>query len=98
MEFGQRALGHRSILIDPRRADGKDVVNAAVKFRESFRPFAPAILAERLEEWFDCPKGATASYMERVFPFRKDKVDQVPAVVHVDGTGRVQTVEANGPP
>ena len=96
MEFGQRALGNRSILLDPRRADGKDVVNAAVKFREAFRPFAPAILAERTNDWFDCPSGATAPYMERVFPFKKDKVDRVPAVVHVDGTGRLQTVEAGG--
>ena len=70
MEFGQRALGNRSILLDPRRPDGKDVVNAAVKFRESFRPFAPAILAERVGEWFDCPDGTQVPYMERVFPFR----------------------------
>ena len=57
MEFGQRALGHRSILLDPRRPDGKDVVNSAIKFREAFRPFAPAILAERVAEWFEAPTG-----------------------------------------
>lgn len=94
MEFGQRALGNRSILLDPRRADGRDIVNSAVKFREGFRPFAPAILAERVNEWFECQEGAQVPFMERVFPFKKDKAEQVPAVVHVDGTGRLQTVEA----
>lgn len=93
MEFGQRALGHRSILIDPRRADGKDLVNAAVKYRESFRPFAPAILADRVQDYFDCPPGTLVPFMERVLPFRQDRVHEVPAVVHVDGTGRLQTVE-----
>lgn len=92
MEFGQRALGHRSILLDPRREDGKDVVNAAVKFRESFRPFAPAILEEKIGEWFDCPPGTTVSFMERVFQFLPGQGAKVPAVVHTDGSGRVQTV------
>ena len=95
MEFGQRALGSRSILIDPRRQDGKDMVNAAVKYRESFRPFAPAILAERVHDYFDCPAGTLVPFMERVLPFRKDRLQEVPAVVHVDGTGRLQTVEAD---
>ncbi len=94
MEFGQRALGNRSILLDPRRTDGRDIVNSAVKFREGFRPFAPAILAERVNEWFECPQGALVPFMERVFPFKKAMADLVPAVVHVDGTGRLQTVEA----
>ena len=98
MEFGQRALGSRSILIDPRRPDGKDVVNAAVKYRESFRPFAPAILAERVEDYFDCPPGTLVPYMERVLPFRQERLAEVPAVVHVDGTGRLQTVEADVSP
>jgi carbamoyltransferase len=98
MEFGQRALGHRSILIDPRRPDGKDTVNAAVKYRESFRPFAPAILAERVQDYFDCPPGTLVPFMERVLPFRKDRLSEVPAVVHVDGTGRLQTVEADVTP
>jgi carbamoyltransferase len=93
MEFGQRALGSRSILLDPRRADGKDVVNAAIKFREAFRPFAPAILAGKVHEWFECAPGAKVPFMERVFPFRPEKRDLVPAVVHVDGSGRLQTVE-----
>lgn len=92
MEFGQRALGHRSILLDPRRADGKDAVNAAVKFRESFRPFAPAILAEKAADWFDCPPGTTVPFMERVLRFLPDQAARVPAVVHTDGTGRIQTV------
>ncbi len=93
MEFGQRALGNRSILIDPRRADGKDVVNSAVKYRESFRPFAPAILAERTAEWFYAEPHALVPFMERVYLFREELRGQVPAVVHVDGTGRLQTVE-----
>lgn len=92
MEFGQRALGNRSILLDPRRPDGKDVVNAAVKYRESFRPFAPAILAEHVAEYFECDPGTRVPYMERVLPFHKQVTDTVPAVVHVDGTGRLQTV------
>ena len=96
MEFGQRALGARSILCDPRRADGKAVVNAAVKFREAFRPFAPAILAERVHEWFDVPAGTSAPFMERVYRFRPEQAAKVPAVVHSDGTGRVQTVDHQG--
>ncbi len=92
MEFGQRALGHRSILLDPRREDGKDVVNAAVKFREAFRPFAPAILEENVEQWFECPKGTAVPFMERVFRFIPEQAVRVPAVVHTDGTGRLQTV------
>src|SRR6185369_1272205 len=73
MEFGQRALGNRSILLDPRRPDGKDVVNAAIKFREAFRPFAPAILAEKAHEWFECPPGTKVPFMERVLQFRASK-------------------------
>lgn len=92
MEFGQRALGARSILLDPRREDGKRVVNAAVKFREGFRPFAPAILADRVAEWFECEPGTEVPFMERVFMFKKDKAPEVPSVVHTDGSGRLQTV------
>jgi carbamoyltransferase len=94
MEFGQRALGARSILCDPRREDGKAVVNAAVKFREGFRPFAPAILAEKVHEWFDAPEGAKVPFMERVYQFLPEQAPKVPAVVHTDGSGRVQTVDA----
>jgi carbamoyltransferase len=92
MEFGQRALGNRSILLDPRRRDGRDLLNLAVKFRESFRPFAPAILAERVSDYFECEPGELVPFMERVFAFRPEKRDEVPSVVHVDGTGRLQTV------
>lgn len=93
MEFGQRALGNRSILADPRRADVKDLVNAAVKYRESFRPFAPAILAERVNEFFHAEQVAKVPFMERVYQFREEMRDKVPAVVHVDGSGRLQSVE-----
>jgi len=98
MEFGQRALGNRSILLDPRRKDGKDVVNAAIKFREAFRPFAPAILAEKAHEWFECPPSARVPFMERVFMFRPEKRELVPAVVHADGSGRLQTVDKDSSP
>lgn len=98
MEFGQRALGNRSILLDPRRKDGKDVVNAAIKFRESFRPFAPAILLEKTPEWFECAPGTKVPFMERVLQFREGKRDVVPAVVHIDGSGRLQTVDKNSSP
>jgi len=98
MEFGQRALGNRSILLDPRRKDGKDVVNAAIKFREAFRPFAPAILSEKVHEWFECPPGTKVPFMERVFQFRPEKRELVPAVVHTDGSGRLQTVDESSSP
>lgn len=92
-ELGPRALGQRSILCDARRADGKDVLNERVKHRESFRPFAPVILREEIENWFDVsPKWGDSPYMLRVCAFREDAKARVPAVVHVDGTGRVQTV------
>lgn len=91
-EFGQRALGHRSILADPRRAEMKDVINASVKYRESFRPFAPAILSERVQDYFECPPNLRIPFMEKVLPFLGSKEGEVPAVVHVDGTGRLQTV------
>ncbi len=93
MEFGQRALGNRSILLDPRRGDGRQVVNSAVKFREGFRPFAPAVLAERVADYFTCGPGTRVPYMEKVLPFREARRPEVPAVVHVDGTGRLQTVD-----
>lgn len=98
MEFGQRALGNRSILLDPRREDGKDVINAAVKYREAFRPFAPAILAERVADYFDCHPGTLVPYMEKVLDFRPERRAEVPSVVHVDGTGRLQTVESDDNP
>ena len=97
-EFGQRALGNRSILADPRSPDAKDRVNAAVKFRESFRPFAPAILVEHVADWFECEPDARVPFMEQVFPFRSAKAKEVPAVVHVDGSGRLQTVDEHSSP
>ncbi len=89
-EFGPRALGHRSILADPRRADMKDRLNARVKFREEFRPFAPSILDEYGKDYFE--NYQSSRYMERTLRFQPEKARLVPAVVHVDGTGRVQSV------
>ena len=69
-----------------------------MKFRESFRPFAPAILVERVEDYFDCPSGTHVPFMERVFMFKPERRDEVPAVVHVDGSGRLGTVGADSHP
>ena len=94
-EWGPRALGHRSILADPRRADIKDILNLKIKFREPFRPFAPSVLAEKAEEYFVLPEAARhypARFMLYVVDVKKNKRDIVPAITHVDGTGRLQTV------
>ncbi len=91
MEFGPRALGNRSIVVDPRRHDMKDVLNARIKHREPFRPFAPSILAERTGDWFE--QDYTSPFMVLVYKTREEKREQVPAVNHVDDTGRLQTVE-----
>jgi len=94
-EWGPRALGNRSILADPRRADMKDLVNVKIKFREPFRPFAPSVLAERVEEYFALPEATRhypARFMLYVVDVEEDKRDIIPAVTHVDGTGRLQTV------
>ena len=90
-EFGPRALGARSILADPRRQDAKELLNSKVKRRESFRPFAPSILAPYVDEYFEV--NDAVPFMEKVFPIRKEKQHLIPAVTHVDGTGRLQTVE-----
>ena len=90
-EFGPRALGARSILADPRRQDAKELLNAKVKRRESFRPFAPSILAPYVDEYFEV--NDAVPFMEKVFPIRKEKQHLIPAVTHVDGTGRLQSVE-----
>jgi carbamoyltransferase len=89
-EWGPRALGNRSILADPRRADMKDILNLKIKRRESFRPFAPSILEERTGEWFtiDYPD----PFMIKVYPIQPEKRPLIPAVTHADGTGRLQTV------
>jgi len=91
MEFGPRALGNRSILADPRRSEMKDVLNARVKHRESFRPFAPSVLAEATHDWFE--RDDPSPFMVLVYKIRSDKRELIPAVEHVDGTGRLQTVE-----
>lgn len=90
MEFGARALGNRSLLADPRRTDMRDIINLKIKFREKFRPFAPSILEEHAEEWFEIAE--KTPYMEKVFPIRSSKREAIPAVTHVDGSGRLQTV------
>lgn len=98
-ELGPRALGQRSILCDARLADGKDRLNTRVKHREGFRPFAPAVLLEEAERWFDLPAGFSESpSMLRVCRFKPGRAAQVPAAAHIDGTGRLQTVcaQANG--
>lgn len=96
MEWGPRALGHRSILGDPRRADMKDILNLKIKRRESFRPFAPSVLEEAVPEWFE--RDGAVPFMMQVYPIRSDKRPLIPAVTHVDGSGRLQTVNeaANG--
>ena len=93
MEFGERALGNRSILADPRSEDIKDRINASIKYRESYRPFAPAVVHDRVAEYFDVAPGFEAPYMERVVPVRPEHRAALPAITHVDGSGRVQTVK-----
>jgi carbamoyltransferase len=95
-EFGPRALGGRSILADPRREDAKDLLNAKIKRRESFRPFAPSILKEYVDEYFEV--NDVVPFMEKVFPIKAEKRLTIPAVTHVDGTGRLQTVDQNVSP
>ncbi|MDE3256091.1 MAG: carbamoyltransferase [Bacteroidota bacterium] len=90
-EFGPRALGGRSILADPRRDDAKELLNLKIKRRESFRPFAPSILKEQVSQWFELDE--PVPFMEKVFPIRKEKQAQIPAVTHADGSGRLQTVD-----
>lgn len=96
MEFGARALGNRSLLADPRRADMRDIINARIKFRERFRPFAPSVLVERVAEWFEAPQ--SSPFMDKVLRIREDKRALIPAVTHVDGTGRLQTVDRETAP
>jgi carbamoyltransferase len=96
MEWGARALGNRSILADPRRADMREIINTRIKFREKFRPFAPSILEEAVDEYF---VGAAADpFMIHVYPVRTDKRAIIPAVTHVDGSGRLQTVSRQANP
>ena len=90
MEWGARALGNRSILADPRRRDMRDVINQKIKFRERFRPFAPSVLAEAIDDYF--VNGVHDPFMLQVYPVRPEKRDVIPAVTHVDGSGRLQSV------
>jgi len=100
-EWGPRALGNRSILADPRRADMKDIVNTKIKFREPYRPFAPSVLIERAAELFDLTQAERhwpARFMLLVVPVRDSAKTQIPAVTHVDGSARLQTVAADTNP
>jgi carbamoyltransferase len=96
MEWGPRALGNRSIVCDPRRADMKDILNRKIKRRESFRPFAPSILREAVPEWFEIDDDVP--FMMQVFPIHEAKRQAIPAVTHVDGSGRLQTVSRDANP
>jgi carbamoyltransferase len=96
MEWGARALGNRSIVADPRRADMREIINTRIKFRERFRPFAPSVLEEALDDYF---VGAVPDpFMLQVYPVRPDKRAAVPAITHVDGSGRLQTVSVRSNP
>jgi carbamoyltransferase len=96
MEWGPRALGNRSIVCDPRRADMKDLLNAKIKRRESFRPFAPSILREAVAEWFETDDDVP--FMMQVYQIREGRRALIPAVAHVDGSGRLQTVTRESNP
>src|SRR5262245_6572689 len=96
MEWGARALGNRSILADPRRADMREIINTKIKFRERFRPFAPSVAEFAHAEFFD--GSVPDPFMMQVYPVREDKRAVIPAVTHVDGSGRLQTVDPVGNP
>jgi carbamoyltransferase len=95
-EWGPRALGNRSILADPRRAEMKGILNTKIKFREPFRPFAPVILEDRAEEYYvglnNAQRHFPLRYMLMVLPVREDKQALIPAVTHEGGSGRIQTI------
>jgi carbamoyltransferase len=95
-EWGPRALGNRSILADPRRADMKDIVNTKIKFREPYRPFAPSVLVEEAERFFDLPDAKRhypARFMLYVTPVKAEAQERLSAITHVDGRARLQTVD-----
>lgn len=96
MEWGPRALGNRSIICDPRRPDMKDILNRKIKRRESFRPFAPSVMRSAVSEWFEMDDDVP--FMSKVFTIKEDKRALIPAVTHVDGSGRLQTVEQDDNP
>ena len=95
-EWGPRALGSRSIVVDPRRADMRDTLNRRIKRREPFRPFSPSILEERTSEWFE--QDYPSPFMLMAYPVRPERRSQIPAPTHVDGTGRLQTVSRDANP
>jgi carbamoyltransferase len=96
MEWGARALGNRSILADARRGDMRDLINAKIKFREKFRPFAPSIIEEAMDDYF--VGAATDPFMQQVYPVREEKRAVLPAITHADGSGRLQTVSVRTNP
>ena len=96
MEFGPRALGNRSIVADPRRAEMKEVLNTRIKHRETYRPFAPSVLEERVGKYFE--RGEPSPFMLMVYQVRKEERGNLPAITHVDGSGRLQTVSARSNP
>ncbi|HYO88129.1 MAG TPA: carbamoyltransferase C-terminal domain-containing protein, partial [Candidatus Limnocylindrales bacterium] len=96
MEWGPRALGNRSIIADPRRDDMKDILNARIKHREKFRPFAPSILMDATADYFD--QAYPDPFMLKVYNVLPEKQKEIPAVTHVDGTGRLQTVSKHHAP
>ena len=96
MEWGPRALGNRSILADPRKKNMKEILNLKIKKRESFRPFAPSILREHVSKWFE--NDVNVPFMSQVHQIKKNKRELIPAVTHIDGSGRLQTVEQSTNP
>jgi carbamoyltransferase len=96
MEWGPRALGNRSIIADPRLENIRDILNAKIKRRESFRPFAPSILRDMVSEWFE--DDGDVPFMMQVFPIKESKRKLIPSVTHVDGTGRLQSVTRDSNP
>lgn len=98
MEFGERALGNRSILADPRQATIKDRINATIKYREAYRPFAPAAPLESAHLYFDLNPGEEVPFMEKVVTVRSEYREKLAAITHVDGSGRLQTVRRQDSP
>lgn len=98
MEFGPRALGARSILASPCNPNMKGILNSKIKYREAFRPFAPVVLLERAHEFFDIPADVEFPVMNKIVPVRDEARNKIPAVTHVDGTSRIQTVSAQSDP
>lgn len=99
MEFGPRGLGNRSLLADPRYIYVREALNARVKHREKFRPFAPSVLKEEADKWFEIHTATDASdFMPMAYPVRETVRDRIPAVIHIDGSSRIQTVKREANP